>query len=85
VFDLFRHGGISEISMDKAASNMRSLGIYSRISFLKHDLTKPMESDAKYDLAVSNLGCHADGPGVKREENLTFPLRRLSAPWLCWY
>jgi cyclopropane fatty-acyl-phospholipid synthase-like methyltransferase len=59
--DQFRHGSISGISMDKAAKNMRSLGIDSRTSFLKHDLTKPMESDAQYDLAVSNLVFHNMG------------------------
>jgi SAM-dependent methyltransferase len=56
--DVFRHGSIAEISMDKAASNMGSLGIASRTSFLKHDLTRPMESAAQYDLAVSNLVFH---------------------------
>ncbi len=56
--DLFRHSSISGISMGKAANNMRSLGIDSRTSFLKHDLTKPLESDAQYDLAVSNLVFH---------------------------
>ena len=59
--DLFKHGSISEISMDKAANNMRSLGIDSRTSFLKHDLTTPMKSDAQYDLAVSNLVFHNMG------------------------
>jgi cyclopropane fatty-acyl-phospholipid synthase-like methyltransferase len=59
--DVFRHGSISEISMDNAASNMRSLGIDFRTSFLKHDLTKPMESDAQYDLAISNLVFHNMG------------------------
>jgi SAM-dependent methyltransferase len=59
--DLFRHGSISEISIDKAANNMRSLGIDSRTSFLKHDLTRPMESDAQYDLAISNLVFHNMG------------------------
>jgi cyclopropane fatty-acyl-phospholipid synthase-like methyltransferase len=59
--DLFRHGSISAISIDKAANNMRSLGIDSRTSFLKHDLTKPMESDAQYDLAISNLVFHNMG------------------------
>jgi SAM-dependent methyltransferase len=59
--DVFRHGSISDISMDKAASNMTSLGIDSRTSFLKHDLTKPMESDGHYDLAVSNLVFHNMG------------------------
>jgi cyclopropane fatty-acyl-phospholipid synthase-like methyltransferase len=64
--DVFRHGSISDISMDKAASNMRSLGISSRTSFVKHDLTKPMESGAHYDLAVSNLVFH--NMGKKRFE-----------------
>jgi cyclopropane fatty-acyl-phospholipid synthase-like methyltransferase len=59
--DLFRSGSISEISMDKAAGNMKSLAIDSRTSFLKHDLTKPMESEAQYDLAVSNLVFHNMG------------------------
>ena len=56
--DPFRHGSISGISMEKAVNNMRSLGIDSRTSFLKHDLTKPMESNAHYDLAVSNVVFH---------------------------
>jgi cyclopropane fatty-acyl-phospholipid synthase-like methyltransferase len=56
--DLFRHGSISGISIDKAANNMKSLGIDSRTSFVKHDLTRPMESDVLYDLAVSNLVFH---------------------------
>jgi len=59
--DLFRDGSISGISMEKAANNMKSLGIDSRTSFLKHDLTKPMESDIQYDLAVSNLVFHNMG------------------------
>jgi SAM-dependent methyltransferase len=56
--DLFSHGSISGMSMDKAAKNMRSLGISSRTSFLKHDLTKPMEPEAPYDLVLSNLVFH---------------------------
>lgn len=59
--DLFRHGSISGISMNQAADNMKSLGIGSRTSFLKHDLTKQMESEAHYDLAVSNLVFHNMG------------------------
>lgn len=59
--DLFRQGSISEISMEKAANNMRILGMESRITFLKHDLTKPMESEAQFDLAVSNLVFHNMG------------------------
>jgi hypothetical protein len=37
---------------------MKSLGIDSRTSFLKHDLTKPLKPDVQYDLAVSNLVFH---------------------------
>src|SRR5262249_51947183 len=48
--DLFKHGSISGISMEKAERNMRSLRIKSRTSFLRHDLTKPMDSGVKYDL-----------------------------------
>jgi SAM-dependent methyltransferase len=59
--DLFRHGSISDISMDKAVNNMSSLGIDSRTSFLRHDLTKPMRSHEQYDLAVSNLVFHNMG------------------------
>jgi cyclopropane fatty-acyl-phospholipid synthase-like methyltransferase len=44
--------------MEKAARNMRALGIDSRTSFLKHDLTKAMEPAAPYDLAISNLVFH---------------------------
>lgn len=47
--------------MEKTANNMRSLGIDSRTSFLKHDLTRPVESGAQYDLAVSNLVFHNMG------------------------
>ncbi|GEM_PF-1042183 len=59
--DLFRHGSMSGMSMDKAANNMKSLGIASRTSFLKHDLTKPLDSDARYDLVISNLVFHNMG------------------------
>ena len=59
--DLFRHGSMSELSMDKAVKNMKSLGMDSRTSFLEHDLTKPLKSDAPYDLAVSNLVFHNMG------------------------
>ena len=52
--DVFRHSSVSELSMDKAMQNMKPLGIDSRTSFLKHDLTKPLKSDVQYDLAVSN-------------------------------
>lgn len=56
--DLFRDDSISEISMDKAAKNMKALGLDSRTSFLKHDLIKALKSDLQYDLAVSNLVFH---------------------------
>jgi len=56
--DLFKHGSISGISIDKAAQNMKSLGLESRTSFLKHDLTKPFEADGQYDLVISNLVFH---------------------------
>jgi cyclopropane fatty-acyl-phospholipid synthase-like methyltransferase len=59
--DLFRHGSISGISLDKAADNMRLMGIDSRTSFLKHDLTEPIESNEMYDLAISNLVFHNIG------------------------
>src|SRR3954451_13846069 len=45
--DLFKHGSISDLSIEKAVKNMRTLGISSRTAFLKHDLTKPLPSDAK--------------------------------------
>jgi cyclopropane fatty-acyl-phospholipid synthase-like methyltransferase len=57
--DLFRHGSVSELSLDMAV--MKSLGIDSRTSFLKHDLTKPLKSDVQFDLAVSNLVFHNMG------------------------
>jgi cyclopropane fatty-acyl-phospholipid synthase-like methyltransferase len=59
--DLFKRGSMSELSLDKAANNLKSLGMGSRTSFLKHDLTKPLESDLKYDLVVSNLVFHNVG------------------------
>jgi cyclopropane fatty-acyl-phospholipid synthase-like methyltransferase len=59
--DLFRRGSMSELSMDMAAKNMKSLGIGSRTSFFKHDLTRPLKSDARYDLALSNLVFHNMG------------------------
>lgn len=59
--DLFRDGSVSELSIDKAMENMKSLGIDSRTWFLTHDLTKPLKSDVQYDLAVSNLVFHNMG------------------------
>ncbi|HLJ88089.1 MAG TPA: class I SAM-dependent methyltransferase [Candidatus Angelobacter sp.] len=59
--DLFEHGSISGISMDKAAKNMQSLGIDSRTSFLKHNLAQLMESATQYDLVLSNLVFHNIG------------------------
>ena len=40
---------------------MKSLGIDCRTSFLKHGLTKPMESDVRFDMALSNLVFHNMG------------------------
>jgi hypothetical protein len=51
--DLFRHSSVSELPIDKAVKNMKSLGMDPRTSFLKHDLTKPLKSDLQYDLALS--------------------------------
>jgi cyclopropane fatty-acyl-phospholipid synthase-like methyltransferase len=59
--DLFKHGSVSQLSIDKALENMKALGMESRTSFLKHDLTKPLTSDVQYDLAVSNLVFHNMG------------------------
>ncbi len=56
--DLFRRGSMRELSISRAVKNMKSLGIDTRTSFLKHDLTKPIKSDAQFDLAVSNLVFH---------------------------
>jgi cyclopropane fatty-acyl-phospholipid synthase-like methyltransferase len=59
--DVFRHSSVSELSMEKAVKNMKSLGIDSRTSFLQHDLTRPMRSNVRYDLALSNLVFHNMG------------------------
>jgi SAM-dependent methyltransferase len=64
--DLFTHSSISEISIEGAVKNMKSLGVDSRISFLKHDLLRPLGSNVQYDLAVSNLVFH--NMGKKRFE-----------------
>ncbi len=56
--DLFKHGSLAKMSIEKAEGNMKSLGIGSRTSFLKGDLSKPLKSDANYDLVVSNLVFH---------------------------
>ena len=70
--DLFRHGSVSDLSMDKAVQNMKCLGIGSRTSFLKHDLTKPIQSDVQYDLAVSNLVFHNMGKKRFKAYNTVF-------------
>jgi cyclopropane fatty-acyl-phospholipid synthase-like methyltransferase len=59
--DLFKHGSVSKLSIEKAADNMKSLGLDSRTSFLKHDLTQPLKWDVPYDLAISNLVFHNMG------------------------
>jgi cyclopropane fatty-acyl-phospholipid synthase-like methyltransferase len=59
--DLFEHGSVSELSVDRAVKNMKALEIDSRTSFQKHDLTKPIKSNTPYDLALSNLVFHNMG------------------------
>jgi SAM-dependent methyltransferase len=59
--DLFSHESVTQLSLDKVVKNMKSLGIESRASFCRHDLTKPLKSDLQYDLAVSNLVFHNMG------------------------
>lgn len=59
--DLFTHDSVSEMSMRKATANMRSLGIESRTSFLKQDLTKPFKTATRFDLAVSHVVFHNMG------------------------
>ena len=59
--DLFGHNSLGKMSIKKAEENMKFLGISSRTSFLKHDLTKPLKSDAQHDLVVSNLVFHNMG------------------------
>ncbi len=56
--DVFRRGSMRELSIRQAVKNMKSLGIDTRTSFLKRDLTKPIKADAQFDLAVSNLVFH---------------------------
>lgn len=56
--DLFKHNSLAKMSVKKAEENMKSLGMDSITSFLKHDLTKPLKSEAQYDLVVSNLVFH---------------------------
>jgi cyclopropane fatty-acyl-phospholipid synthase-like methyltransferase len=58
--DVFNHGSMSELSIEKAMKNMRALGVDSRIAFFQHDLTKPLRSHP-YDVAVSNLVFHNIG------------------------
>jgi SAM-dependent methyltransferase len=59
--DLFRRGSMSELSIDRAVENMKSLAIDSRTTILKQDLTKSLKSGVQYDLAVSNLVFHNIG------------------------
>jgi cyclopropane fatty-acyl-phospholipid synthase-like methyltransferase len=59
--DLFRPGSVSGISLENAAANMKSLGLEARTSFLKHDLTKPLDLPTQCDLVISNLVFHNIG------------------------
>ena len=59
--DLFGHESMSDLSIDRAVKNVKALGIDSRVSFLEHDLTKPLKPRPKYDLVLSNLVFHNMG------------------------
>ncbi len=56
--DLFAHKSLYGVSIDKARQNMKALRIASRVTLRIHDLTEPLNSRVKYDLAVSNLVFH---------------------------
>lgn len=56
--DIFNSGSLSEESITKAVENMNLLGIGSRVHFVEHDLTTPIETEDEYDLVVSNLVFH---------------------------
>jgi len=75
--DLFKHGSLASMSIKKAEENMKSLGIESRTSFLKHDLTKPLKSDTQFDLVLSNLVFH--NLGKKRFQAYRFVFDALKA------
>ena len=59
--DLFKHGSVSDLSIEKAVTNMKILGISSRTTFLKHDLMRPLSPEEKYDLVVSHVVFHNMG------------------------
>lgn len=59
--DVFKHKSVSNLSIKNAERNMELLGIDSRTSFLKHDLTKPLSGEVQYDLVVSNVVFHNMG------------------------
>ena len=56
--DTFDDDSLSGATLQGARANMERLGIESRVSFLVHDLKRPLGSVMKYDLAVSNLVFH---------------------------
>ncbi len=61
--DVFGHGSLLGSSIERAKENMRKLGIGNRVSFLQHDLLKPLNQIEKFDVAISNLVFHNLGSG----------------------
>lgn len=59
--DIFGHESLSDGTLIQAIKNMEILGIHGRVSFLEHDLTKPLYPEGHYDLAISNLVFHNIG------------------------
>ena len=56
--DVFQHDSLSEATIEKAISNIRLLGIESRVGIVQHDLREPLGMHERFDLAVSNLVFH---------------------------
>ncbi len=56
--DTFSNESLSGSSIEKADNNMKILGVDSRVSFHKHDLTEHFDEENDYDLIVSNLVFH---------------------------
>ncbi|OWP56304.1 MAG: hypothetical protein B2I17_06910 [Thermoplasmatales archaeon B_DKE] len=56
--DIFEHNSLSEATYEKALENMKALGIESRVTLLRHDLTESLNLDSRFDLAISNLVFH---------------------------
>ena len=56
--DTFGHESLSHSSKINAENNMKLLEVDSRVHFFEHDLTLPIRSRVKYDLAISSLVFH---------------------------